>query len=157
MNMNELSETTHSELVWIPTLDAAWPFDGRFHGTWSDDWASIARSAFRNAGFPRFRSQVYDRGDAFEVVTELPGIPKEQIHVTLQGTRLKIFAESAPTKATEPVEGAPRPTTVAVFERTLELPEPVSASSIVAKSENGVLTVTVPKPKPLPEERIAVA
>ncbi len=155
--MNELSERTNSELVWIQTFDNSWPFGGWFPRTWDDDWASIARTAFGSSGVPRFRSEVYDRGEAYEVVTELPGIAKEQIHVTLQGTRLRILAESASPQPTETSEGAPLASAVSVFERTLELAEPVPASTVRAKAENGILTVTVPKPKSLPEETIPLA
>lgn len=144
--MIELYETPSAELVWTPTNDA-WPFP-----RWWNLWRHDASSGFPSS--PAFRSGVFDRGEAFEVVVELPGIPKEKIDVSVQGTRLKIHAE----EGSPPSETAPASEyRYRVFERAFELPEAVPASAIQARAENGVLTVRVPKPKPAPEEKVPLA
>ena len=110
-----------------------------------------------HGGRQSFRTEVFDRGEAFEVVVELPGIPKEKIEVSIQGTRLKIHAEDGSGPAEDSTNAAEPAYRHRSFERAFELPEPVPASTIQAHAENGVLTVRVPKPKPAPEERVPLA
>ena len=157
--MNELSESTGREMVWSPTVDAWWPF-GRWlaNGSWDDPWSwltSTPAHAPRRAG--RFPVEVVDGPESSEVRVELPGIPKERISVTLQGTRLRIRAENGTPAAEGGAPAAQGPSRYEAYERTFELVEALPASSISARVQDGVLTVTVPKLKPLPEERIALA
>jgi HSP20 family molecular chaperone IbpA len=158
--MNELSERANGERVWTPTIETVWPFDRWLNGLWNESFVSITPGTFFLESEPTsasWRSEIVDRGDAFEVVVVLPGIPKEQIGVTVQGTRLKIHAElSAPRDEPTP-QGVHPGSGRRSFERTFELPEPTPASSIQARAENGVLTVRIAKPKPLPEERVPLA
>ena len=157
--MNELHENPNAELVWTPTNDA-WPFDRWLNHLVNQTWVSFTPG--RTTG-PRTEAgrasgtEVFDRGEAFEVVVELPGIPKEKIEVSIQGTRLKIHAEDGSGPAEDSTNAAEPAYRHRSFERAFELPEPVPASTIQAHAENGVLTVRVPKPKPAPEERVPLA
>jgi HSP20 family protein len=91
---------------------------------------------------------VAERGDAYIVQAELPGVSPEQVEVsfeqnvlTLRGTKpagfdvgnegeLRVFAA-------ERLHGS--------FERSVRLPEFVDGDRISATFDNGVLSVTVPK------------
>jgi HSP20 family molecular chaperone IbpA len=158
--MNELSEAANRERVWTQTIESAWPLDRWLNRLWNESFVSLPPGSLffeSDSPFAPGRSEIADRGDAFELAMVLPGIPKEQIAVTVQGTRLKIHAELSPPQATPSTEAVGPDSGRSTFERTFELPEPTPASSIQARAENGVLTVRIAKPKPLPEERVPLA
>jgi HSP20 family protein len=45
-------------------------------------------------GVTRARMDVVDKGDRYEVVVDLPGVKKEDIHVTVEGARVAIAADA---------------------------------------------------------------
>ncbi len=155
--MTENVETPCVELAWTPTADPFWPFD-RFYGRRAGDLGfPTGLGAFPGFGAaPRFRTDIVEHEDAFEVVTDLPGIPKEKIEVVVQGDELRIHAAVADPKENG-TNFVQRERLAVAFDRTFQLSEPTTASAIQAKFENGVLSIRVPKPKAVPEERVAVA
>jgi hypothetical protein len=56
-------------------------------------WPLAARSVDRPAAVLA-RTDVIDRGDRYAVTVDLPGVKKEDIHVTVEGTRVAITAET---------------------------------------------------------------
>lgn len=89
---------------------------------------------------------VADTGDAFVVVTDLPGYDREDVHVTLvDETTLAITAD----RETEAVEDADRYVTRerqrTSVSRQVGLPAPVEESETSASLDDGVLTVTLPR------------
>ncbi|HEV2519753.1 MAG TPA: Hsp20/alpha crystallin family protein [Thermoplasmata archaeon] len=157
--MNELSEREASELYWTPTIDPTWAFDRWWNRLWNETGVSVPYGTWNRAPFGdgrQFRTEVVDRAEAFDIVVDLPGVPKDQIEVTVRGNRLRVAAHQS-TPATAPGTDAPTARTIdTIYERSFELPHPIPTGSITAHSENGVLTVTIPKPKPLPEEKVPI-
>jgi HSP20 family protein len=102
---------------------------------------------------------VAERGDAYVVHAELPGVSPEQVDVrfeqnvlTIRGTKpagfdvqnegeLRVFAA-------ERVHGS--------FERSVRLPEFVDAERIDANFSNGLLTITIPKAQAAQPRKITI-
>lgn len=102
---------------------------------------------------------VAERGDAYVVHAELPGVNPEQVEIsfeqnvlTIRGTKPASFDVTAEGElrlfAAERVHGS--------FERSVRLPEFVDADRIEARFTNGLLTVSVPKAQGARARRIAI-
>lgn len=92
------------------------------------------------------RTDVVDRGDTFAITVDLPGVRKDDIRVTVDGTHVAIAAQTASssqTKDGDKVLHAERH--AASYARSLELPVEVTDESADASYENGVLHLTLPK------------
>jgi HSP20 family protein len=100
---------------------------------------------------------VAERGDAYVVHTELPGVSPDQVDVsfeqnvlTIRGTKPASFDVSNDGElrlfAAERVSGG--------FERSVRLPEFVDADRIEAAYSNGLLTITIPKAEAAKPRRI---
>ena len=91
---------------------------------------------------PRFYAE--DPGDAYVVRAELPGIPASALEVTLVGQLLKLKARRAtevpPGFVAHRRERAPFELT-----RSVTLPTKVDGDRVTAKSEDGIVTITLPK------------
>lgn len=100
---------------------------------------------------------VVDKGDAFEIKVDMPGVRKEDINVAVEGTRVSITGETK--SETEEKEGEKVLHTeryAASYARTFELPADVTESGAEAHFENGVLTLTLPKRAPVASKRLAI-
>ena len=102
---------------------------------------------------------VAERGDAYLVHAELPGVSPDQVDVrfeqnvlTIRGTKPASFDVSNDGEvrvfAAERVHGT--------FERSIRLPEFVDADRIDANFDNGLLTVTVPKAQTAQPRKIQI-
>ena len=100
-------------------------------------------------------ADIYEENGQLVVKTELPGIDKKDLAVTLEGDKLIIKAE----KREEIKEG----TTHHIHERyygryfrSVALPYPVKESKISATLENGVLELRLPKAEELKAKKIEI-
>lgn len=102
---------------------------------------------------------VAERADAYLVQAELPGVSPDQVDVsfeqnvlTIRGTKPASFdvANDGELRvfAAERVHGT--------FERSVRLPEFVSAERITASYMNGLLTITVPKAEAAQPRKIEI-
>jgi HSP20 family protein len=102
---------------------------------------------------------VAERGDAYLVQAELPGVSPDQVDVsfeqnvlTIRGTKPASFEVANEGElrvfAAERVHGT--------FERAVRLPEFVNADRISASFANGLLTITVPKAEAAQPRKIAI-
>ena len=102
---------------------------------------------------------VAERADAYLVQAELPGVSPDQVDVsfeqnvlTIRGTKPASFdvANDGELRvfAAERVHGT--------FERSVRLPEFVSAERITAAYTNGLLTITVPKAEAAQPRKIEI-
>ena len=88
---------------------------------------------------------VHEDKDSFVVRTELPGLKREDIEVSLHDDALIISGERKIEKVDAGVEVHRQERYYGKFQRTLTLPTPVAADKIKAQYKDGVLTVTLPK------------
>jgi HSP20 family protein len=102
---------------------------------------------------------VAERGDAYVVHAELPGVNPEQVDVSfeqnvlsIRGTKPASFDVAAEGElrvfAAERVHGT--------FERSVRLPDFVDADHIDARFTNGLLTITVPKAQAAKPRKIEI-
>lgn len=88
---------------------------------------------------------VHEDKDSFIVRTELPGLKREDIEVSLHEGALLISGERKAETKPEGVEVHRQERFYGKFQRALTLPTPVAADKITAQYKDGVLTVTLPK------------
>lgn len=92
------------------------------------------------------RMNVVDAGAAYRIEAELPGVTREQIRISVDKKRVSIEAES--TVANDVAEGEKAllsERTSRKYSRVLTLAGEVDDAAAVAKFENGVLSLTLPK------------
>lgn len=100
---------------------------------------------------------VMDKGDAYEVKIDMPGVRKEDINVTVEGARVSVSAETKTEK--EEKEGDKVLHTerfAASYARTFELPVEVTEAGAEARYEDGVLTLMLAKRMPQSSKRLEV-
>ena len=100
---------------------------------------------------------VYEDKDNFVVQTELPGMKREGIDVSLQENLLVISGERKTEEKRSDGEIRRQERFYGKFQRTLTLPAPVAADKVKAQYKDGVLTVTVPKAKEAKPKKIDVS
>lgn len=85
---------------------------------------------------------VHDTEDALVLTLDVPGIRTEDLNVTFEEDKLTIAGERKKTSDKRYVirERARGP-----FRRTIKVSVPVDGNGIRAETENGVLTITLPK------------
>jgi HSP20 family molecular chaperone IbpA len=74
----------------------------------------------------------------------LPGIEPKEVQVHAQGNLLTIHGERKFTRTAKEVEPIEQEVAYGMFERTLTLPEGVTAEKLTAEYTNGVLEITAP-------------
>lgn len=106
-------------------------------------YVPAARSFDRN--FERFLTEAFNNGpkletteQAWTVTLDLPGVAREQLAIEVDGAVVRIQTAAE----------APRQ-----FKAAYELPEAIDAEATSAKLENGVLTLTLGKHKPVATAR----
>ncbi|MHA6261820.1 Hsp20/alpha crystallin family protein [Arenibacterium sp. CAU 1754] len=101
-------------------------------------------------GFP-VRSNVSETDTEICVTAELPGIEMEDVDVSVAGNRLTIKGEKKSEKEEKGEEEGREfhriERSSGSFFRAMTLPFDIEPDSVKAGTKNGVLTVTVPKPK----------
>ena len=114
---------------------------------WSD-LPSLASGAFTPL------ADVEENDDAYVVEIELPGVKRDDVTVEVSGRRLSVSGER---KERERVGILRRRTrTVGRFHYEVVLPGDVEDDRVAAAMDEGVLTVTVPKPASQRPRRIPV-
>jgi HSP20 family protein len=103
------------------------------------------------------RLEVQEDKDNFVVVTELPGLKREDIEVSLHENELSISGERKAETKQEGVEIHRQERYYGKFQRTLTLATPVAADKITAQYKDGVLTVTLPKVEEAKPKQIDIA
>lgn len=99
---------------------------------------------------------VTETDDAYEFKAELPGLKKEDIHVSVEDNVLCLKGEKkqeseSKTKSVHRIERM-----YGKFERSFRLPNGVKANEIKAKYENGILTIRLPKSEEAKRKEIPV-
>lgn len=104
----------------------------------SESFSPLFGSALSTA---RPVSDIKETNEAYVLSSELPGIPKEDIDVEVNGNVLTIRAEHSRTKDKK---GTHRESYQS-YQQTFTLPTTVDAELVEAHCENGILEVMMPK------------
>lgn len=86
---------------------------------------------------------LFDVGDSYRVVIEVPGVPQEDIEVALQGCSLTVAGLREAPSDDVTIVTCERPS--GPFERTIELPSEVVKEDTTAHLREGLLVLTLPK------------
>jgi len=95
---------------------------------------------------PRLKVDVAEKNGAYTVTAELPGVKKDDIHVTIDGPQVTLAAELKREREISQDERVLH--TERVFgkvSRSFTLPQEVDESRAEAKFRDGVLELTLPK------------
>ena len=95
--------------------------------------------------------------DRFELFVDLPGVPTEEVEITLDNGVLSLAGERKVEQATGQVTRHRRERGYGRFYRRFILPDTVDAEGVKATERNGVLAVTIPKKAAAQPRRIQVA
>src|SRR5262245_35344325 len=136
------------------------PFGSLFDDFFSDIFARGGAPALRNGELPsavRARMDVIDKNDRFEVLVDLPGVKKDDIQVTIEGSRVAITAETKSEKEEKEGDRVLHTERFATsYARTFELPAEVTEDGAQASFDNGVLKLALPKRATLTSKRLAI-
>lgn len=91
------------------------------------------------------RLDVIDRDDEVVVKAEVPGVKKEDIHITLAGNRMTIKGETRHEEKEEKGDYYRCEISRGSFSRTMTLPAEVDDTKARAEIKDGMLEVTLPK------------
>ena len=98
---------------------------------------------------------IYETADGYVLEAEMPGVNKDGLEVTLEGTEITIVGRRGP----ESLPGSPllRERQVSDYRRVFELDPAIDSGKINAKMNQGVLTLTLPKSEQVKPRRITVS
>ncbi|WP_317933413.1 Hsp20/alpha crystallin family protein [Halioxenophilus sp. WMMB6] len=97
------------------------------------------------------RVDIKDKKDHYEIRADLPGVKKEDIHVTVHNGLLTLDAKmESDEKQEEGDKIIRRERRFGSYQRSFNLGPGVQESDISAQFENGVLTLQAPKAQELP-------
>jgi HSP20 family protein len=103
------------------------------------------------------RFDVVEKGDAYEAFIEIPGVAKEDIEISIDGTQVSIKAEAKREAVkTEGERVIVQQRRAARYVRNFELPVEVADDRAEASYENGVLKLVLPKKEVAQPKRLAV-
>ncbi len=92
------------------------------------------------------KMDVKENGAAYTVSAEIPGVRKEDIHVTIEGGMVMVRAEvKQEDQQTEGDKLLRSERYYGAVSRGIQLPQDVDQGQAKAKYDNGVLTLTLPK------------
>jgi HSP20 family protein len=128
---------------------------------------TLFRPFTRAAADAGLRMDVSESDAAYRLAVEMPGVPKEDIRVSVHENSVSISAETREERSGQDGQerqdgeaGRPnwllRERSTGRVNRTITLPEKVDDASAEAKYENGVLFLTLPKSRVTAARRVAV-
>ncbi len=118
-------------------------------------WSPVRRDDSRLQGFFSPRVDIVEKDDHYEISAELPGVNKDDVHVTLENGVLTLQAEtSKEDKEEKDGQVIRQERRYGKFMRNFNLGNNVHEEDISANFKDGVLTLRAPKiPEQVPEKR----
>ena len=91
---------------------------------------------------------ISETDDNFELRAELPGIAKDDLHISVKDNLLTLSGEKRQENVDDDTQNYRRvERRYGSFQRRFTLPSEVAADSIKAEYSDGVLTLSIPKPE----------
>jgi len=107
---------------------------------------------------PQIRMDVKEVDGEYRINAEIPGVKKEDIHVTVEGKRVSISAEVKQEKEVKEGERLIRcERSYGMASRSFNLAEEVDQSKVQAKYNNGILELTLPKKPGAARKEISIS
>jgi HSP20 family protein len=106
---------------------------------------------------PRMRVDVAEKNGAYVITAELPGVRKEDIQVTIDGTQVTLAAECKREKEVPQDERLLHTErSYGKVTRSFSLPQELDEAKAEAKFTNGVLELTLPKKAAAARKQITI-
>jgi len=96
----------------------------------------------------QIRMDVKESGHAYTIEAEVPGVPKEAIHVTVDGHTVTLRAEVKQESSHSGESFLRNERYFGTVSRSLTLPSPINSQQAQAHYDHGVLSLTLPKSSP---------
>jgi len=106
----------------------------------ASDWLSPGPSG--TGSYPPLN--VFRQGDDLVVITELPGIERDDVEVQVQGDRIRIAGKKA-IQYQDDASLHRRERIAGTFDRSIALPVEVDADRVKAEYRNGILALLLPR------------
>lgn len=105
----------------------------------------------------QIRMDVKERGEAYEVHAEIPGVRKEDIHVEIEGNQVSIRSEVKREKEVKEGERLLRSERYrGQLSRSFQLPQDIDESQARAAFKDGVLELILPKKTAVSSKRVTI-
>ncbi len=99
---------------------------------------------------------IYENDEAFVATADLPGLKKDDIDVSIEDNVLTVSGERKFEKADDSGTFRRVERSYGTFRRSFTLPRGVDSGKVVARFEDGVLTLTMPKSELAKSRKISV-
>jgi len=107
---------------------------------------------------PQIKMDVKEVDGEYRIDAEIPGVKKDDIHVTVEGKRVSISAEIKQEKEVKEGERLIRcERSYGMTSRSFNLAEEVDQSKVQAKYNNGILELTLPKKPSTARKEISIS
>ncbi len=90
------------------------------------------------------------------VKAEIPGVTPNQPELFIEGDTLTIKGERQPPPSDSKISYHRREIEHGHYNRSINLPTKINTDSVSAKTADGILTITLPKPEEVKPKKIAV-
>ena len=105
----------------------------------------------------QIKMDVKENGNVYTVQAEIPGVAKEDIHVSIEGNMVMVRAEVKQQDTQTRDDKLLRSERYfGAVSRGFQLPQDIDQSQAKAKYDNGVLTLTLPKKQGNGSKRLAI-
>lgn len=139
---------------WDPFGELRTTMDRLFDEGFSRPWRLMPTTSEYEAVLP---VEVSQTDDAIEVKASLPGVRPEDVEITVANDVLTIKARHTEETEDKQRDFYRREIRYGAFHRALSLPVSVDADKAVARHENGLLRLTLPKAESTRPKQIKVA
>jgi len=130
-------------------------FRSRMDSLFNDFDTSYRKVPYYLAGENWPRTNLFDAGDNFTLVAEVPGMSKDDLNIIIQGNYLEINGtRKAETPEGYKVHKSERGT--ASFSRSFTLPADINADKVEASLKDGILEMKLPKAETAKPKQISV-
>ena len=127
---------------WTPKpMDISNEFDDMFRTVFHSDWKYPLKTK------PNWKPEIdiKESDNLFQINTDLPGLTKKDIKVSLKGDQLTISGERKRISDNENDHYYYRERSVGKFNRSFNLPESINKDKIQASFKNGILSIELEK------------
>jgi HSP20 family protein len=152
ITMNILVRRHDGEQAMVPFY-SPWNLLGAMDRLAGNIWDSSKPYSLDTSLVPH--TDIYEENDQLVMKTELPGINKEDVNITLQGDRLTIKAEKKEAVVDDTACYA-RERQYGQYLRSVTLPFPVKENEVSATFENGVLELRLSKAEESKAKKIEI-
>jgi len=113
----------------------------------------LFKSTFFNGGDMMPAVNIKDNANSFDLEVAVPGYNKEDLKVNVEDGVLTISSERKQESEEEKKGYTRREFSYSAFSRSFQLPQNADADNVKATYADGVLKLSVPKAKAMPEKR----